>query len=287
MRSIPAPLCLRARVCQTSPMDPVLLTSLAAIVSYAFAAGLLLSRIGAGEGAYSRGRFLFLLVAGTLLHAWALGQTLPVANGLRLGFFQAASLVGWFTAVLLLLGMARRPVEALGLFILPLAIIALIANLVAGDNRVILTDAAPALKMHVLLSILAYSALTLATFQAVLMTAQERRLRRHHMGTMERFLPPMETMETLLFQIIVVGFLLLTVSLATGFLYLEDMFAQHLAHKTILAIVAWAVFGGLLFGRWRYGWRGRTALRWTLSGFVLLMLAYFGSKFVLELLLSP
>jgi ABC-type uncharacterized transport system permease subunit len=85
---------------------------------------------------------------------------------------------------------------------------------------------------------------------------------------------------------IALGFLLLSVALGTGFMFLEDMFAQHLAHKTILSVAAWTVFGILLWGRFRFGWRGRTALRWTLAGFVVLMIAYFGSKFVLELILQ-
>ena len=93
-------------------------------------------------------------------------------------------------------------------------------------------------------------------------------------------------MESLLFQMIATGFALLTLALVTGFLFLEDIFAQHLVHKTTLSIIAWFVFGILLWGRWRFGWRGQTALRWTIGGFIFLMLAYFGSKFVLELVLN-
>ena len=93
-------------------------------------------------------------------------------------------------------------------------------------------------------------------------------------------------METLLFEVILVGFIALTISLASGLIFLENMFAQQLAHKTILSIVAWLVFLTLLIGHWKLGWRGRTAIRWTLTGFASLMLAYFGSKFVLEVLLA-
>jgi ABC-type uncharacterized transport system permease subunit len=92
-------------------------------------------------------------------------------------------------------------------------------------------------------------------------------------------------METLLFQMITAGVLLLTVSLGTGFLFLHDLFAQHLVHKTVLSFLAWAIFCGILIGRQRYGWRGRVAVNWILAGFVLLLLGYFGSKFVLELIL--
>jgi ABC-type uncharacterized transport system permease subunit len=90
----------------------------------------------------------------------------------------------------------------------------------------------------------------------------------------------------LLFQMIAIGFVLLSLALLSGLLFLEDIFTQHLVHKTVLSSIAWAVFGILLWGRWRFGWRGRTAIRWTLSGFATLALAYFGSKLVLELLLK-
>jgi len=93
-------------------------------------------------------------------------------------------------------------------------------------------------------------------------------------------------MESLLFQMLGTGLFFLTISLVSGFIFIEDLFAQHLAHKTVLSIIAWIIFSSLLIGRLRYGWRGRTAVRWTLTGFILLLLAYFGSKLVLELILN-
>lgn len=93
-------------------------------------------------------------------------------------------------------------------------------------------------------------------------------------------------METLLFQMLGAGIIFLTISLISGFLFIEDLFAQHLVHKTVLSLLAWVIFSGLLIGRSRYGWRGQTAIQWTLIGFVLLLLAYFGSKLVLELILQ-
>ena len=92
-------------------------------------------------------------------------------------------------------------------------------------------------------------------------------------------------METLLFQFLGFGFVCLSASLLTGFVYLEDIFAQHLVHKTVLSIIGWFILGVLLFGRIRFGWRGKTAIRWTLSAFAFLMLAFFGSKLVLEFIL--
>ncbi len=142
------------------------------------------------------------------------------------------------------------------------------------------------LESHIVLSILAYSLLSIAAVQSILLFIQDARLRQHHPAGFIRSLPPLETMEGLLFKIIALGFLMLSLSLLSGLIYLEDMFAQHLVHKTILSIIAWGLFAILLFGRWRFGWRGQIAIRWTITAFVVLMLAYFGSKFVIELILQ-
>ena len=100
-----------------------------------------------------------------------------------------------------------------------------------------------------------------------------------------RALPPLDTTEELLFTLLAAGFCLLSLSLMSGFFFLENMFYQHLAHKTVLSCTAWAIFGIVLFGRWKFGWRGKKAVYLTLAGFAMLILAYFGSKLVLEVLL--
>jgi len=128
--------------------------------------------------------------------------------------------------------------------------------------------------------------LSIAAAHAIVLSIQDRHLRNRKPGGFIRALPPLETMENLLFQMIAIGFFLHSLSLITGMIYLDDMFAQHLAHKTILSIIAWFVFAILLWGRWRFGWRGRIAIRWTLTGFVFLLLAYMGSKWVLEIVLA-
>ncbi len=101
-------------------------------------------------------------------------------------------------------------------------------------------------------------------------------------------LPPLLAMETVLFRLIGAGFLLLTATLVSGIFFSEEVFGRALRfdHKTIFTFAAWFVFGALLVGRVVFGWRGRTALRWTLTGFAMLMLAYVGSRFVIEVLLQ-
>jgi ABC-type uncharacterized transport system permease subunit len=95
-----------------------------------------------------------------------------------------------------------------------------------------------------------------------------------------------EALESAAFQALASGFAVLTLALFSGFVFVDNLFAQHLVHKTVLSCLAWIVFAVLLFGRWRFGWRGRRAANWALSGFALLGLAYFGSKIVLESILG-
>jgi ABC-type uncharacterized transport system permease subunit len=222
---------------------------------------------------------------GALLHALLLYQGIATAGGLNLGFFHAFSLAAWTIVLILLISSLTKPVENLGIVLLPAAALTVLLALRYPAVRLFPADAAWALKIHVIVSLLAYSILAIASVQAILLAVQDHHLRRHHPGGFVRALPPLQTMESLLFEMISVGFVLLSAALVTGFLFLEDMFAQHLAHKTVLSILAWLAFGILLWGRFRFGWRGRPAIRWTLVGFAVLVLAYFGSKAVLELLL--
>ena len=176
--------------------------------------------------------------------------------------------------------------ENLAIVVFPMAAIVVLLDLRYPGQRLLGDEADWSLRLHVITSMLAYALLTLATIQALLLAVQDSHLRSHHPGGFVRALPPLQTMEALLFEMISLGFVLLSVGLATGFVYLEDMFAQHLVHKTVLSIVAWIAFAVLLWGRYRFGWRGRKAIRWTLIGFAVLMLAYFGSKAVIELILD-
>jgi ABC-type uncharacterized transport system permease subunit len=228
---------------------------------------------------------IWLGFAGLLLHGIFLYRELFSAGGINLGFFTAVSLAAWTVVGLLLVSSLSKPVENLAILALPLAALAVLLDLRFPAGQMLSESGGWALRVHVLTSILAYSLLTLASAQAILLAVQDTHLRRHHPGGFIRALPPLQTMESLLFEMISLGFVMLSVSLLTGFLYLEDMFAQHLVHKTVLSIVAWLTFATLLWGRYRFGWRGRKAIRWTLVGFVVLMLAYFGSKAVIELVL--
>ncbi|MDH5325184.1 MAG: cytochrome c biogenesis protein CcsA [Gammaproteobacteria bacterium] len=222
----------------------------------------------------------------TLLHGAILYDTMLTDQGLNIGIFYAASLITWLMALTILLASLTNPVENLGVFLLPAAALAILLNQLFPVDHVLVLNQARDLRLHIVLSVLAYSLISIAAVHAILLAIQERHLRNRHPGGFIRALPPLQTMETLLFQMIGLGFFLHSLSLITGIINLEDMFAQHVAHHTVLSIVAWFVFAILLWGRWRFGWRGMTAIRWTLGGFVTLGLAYIGSKWVLEVLLK-
>lgn len=207
-------------------------------------------------------------------------------GGVNLGFFNALSLFSWLIVLILVVTSLSKPVENLGVAIFPLAAITVVLELIFPSKDILNEAEAVKLEAHILISIFAYSILSLAAVQAILLAIQNKQLHDRRLLGFVKALPPLETMETLLFQMIGLGFFLQSLSLITGMLFLKNMFAQHLAHKTILSITAWLVFAILLWGRWRYGWRGKTAIRWTLSGFASLLLAYFGSKLVLELILG-
>ncbi|WP_295454930.1 cytochrome c biogenesis protein CcsA [uncultured Thiodictyon sp.] len=228
---------------------------------------------------------LSLGFAGLVLHTWLLWDSIFSHTGLNLLFFNALALTTWTVIALLMVSSLTKPVENLGLILLPLAALSIGLEARFGEVAFMSPAAGWDLKVHVLLSMLAYSLLTLGAVQAVLLAIQDHHLRSRQPGGFVRGLPPLQTMESLLFEMIAAGFVLLTFALLSGFAFLQNMFAQHLVHKTVLSTLAWLVFGGLLLGRFRYGWRGRTAIIWTLSGFVILILAYFGSKAVLELML--
>lgn len=223
--------------------------------------------------------------AATLLHLFSLYQQLLDVDGFQFGFFDAASSVALVITILILLISIKRHTEIFALLVLPIAALALMAQVTAPSSYMLPYDAPEGLKIHVLVSIIAYSLLGLAACLSVVLSLQNRMLHNHHPGGWLKRLPPLQVMEKLLFDSIVAGFIGLTLALISGFIFLENLFAQHLAHKTVLSMIAWLVFAILLGGRFTLGWRGRTAIRWTLSGFISLMLAYFGSKFVLEFIL--
>lgn len=273
-------------------MNYIATLSLLAALAYLWAAVLIwvqLVRAPSGIRAWWHGRPVlgFLVVTGLILHGAVLWKTTLLPVGLNLALTGVASLVAFVAVLMLTLASVTRPFENLGIAILPIAAILLQVAWVFPGQRVLLGPTRPAETAHIIVSLLAYSLLFLAALQSGLLLIQERHLRAHQPGGFIRSLPPMETMERLMFRMIEVGFLLLTLTLISGIFFSEALFGEPMrfTHHIVLSTAAWIVFGILLIGHWRLGWRGRIAVRWTLGGFILLVLAYFGSKFVLEFLL--
>ncbi|HDZ56042.1 MAG TPA: inner membrane protein YpjD [Pseudomonas xinjiangensis] len=219
------------------------------------------------------------------VHALSLYLQLSAGPGLSLGLFNAASLIAWLVIALALIASFRAPVASLLIGLFPLALVTCLLALLLPDHGTILIAGQPGLLVHILLSILAYGILTIAAFQATLLAVQDYQLKHKHPTRFIRTFPPLQTMESLLFQFLLCGEALLTLALVSGFVYLDNMFSQGVAHKTLLSCLAWVVFAILLWGRFFRGWRGSNAIRWTLAGFLLLVLAYFGSKLVREFVL--
>ncbi len=268
-------------------MSPLLGGGIASVL-YCVAAGRVawgLLQPGPSDPARKR-RYLMLGAAALILHGLVLYQFIHTTGGLNLGFFNALSLVAWMILLFVLVGAIRNPLENLTIVLYPVAAVSLLLQIFLPSELIVPTTTPAGLEAHILLSICAYSLLGVAALQALVLAVQERQLHHKHPGTIMRALPPLAVMESLLFQIITIGFFLLSLALATGFMFLHDPFAQHLVHKTVLSIVAWSTFAILLWGRWARGWRGAVAIRWTLAGFGFLMLAYFGSKLALELILN-
>ena len=235
-----------------------------------------------------------VLALALVLHGALLLHGMFESGDLRFGFAHALSATLWITALIVCVETMFSPSRGMFLLVLPLAAVATILPALFPGAIVGSSSGAPLFQVHLLLAILAYSLLTIAAIQALLMATMERRLHGEAAAGSGRLafvidrLPPLLAMEGVLFRLITVGFVLLTATLVSGIFFSEQLFGRPLPfdHKTVFAIAAWIVFGGLLLGRQVFGWRGRTALRWTITGFVMLVLAYVGSHFVLEVLLK-
>ncbi len=239
-----------------------------------------------GHRPSARAMVLILGLVAVLNHAFSVGALILVPDGLHLGFLRVASLVFLVVAALALFSSVYKPLENLFVLLFPVAALVELAALAFPSVASPRTDLGGGVLAHALLSIVAYSLLIIAVCQAVLLAFQDHALKSRNIGGIVRVLPPLETMEGLLFQMLWTGFLFLTLSIASGFVFLEDMLGQKVAHKTLFSLLSWIVFAVLLAGRHRLGWRGEKAIRWTVGGGILLLLGYFGSKVVLELVLQ-
>lgn len=234
------------------------------------------------------------ILAHGLALVWQLGQFDQSSeynlHQLGANYFQAVSLLGFGVALVVWLTSLARPAAILGVIIYPVAGFVAVAPLafVASNNDGIQASYPISNESlgHVLMGIVGFGFFTAAAVQALVLAWQNRRLRHPQPGRLTTALPPLETMESLLFGFVWAGFITLSGILLSGLILTDDLMAQHLLHKAVLSVIVWCLFAALLIGRIRFGWRGLTAVRYTLIGYAILLVAYFGSKLVLELILG-
>lgn len=264
----------------------MILNLLAAIAIFAYlsSAVMILKPLTLKNSNWGKSKRIALTCAwgASILHGLHIALITSQNTTFNFSFFSMASLVSLIVALILLLATLRKPVENLGIFLFPLTALMLTLDLCLPDKQHSLDTHNWQMNTHILSSIIAFSLLNIAAVQAILLAIQNQQLKSHPPKRYIRSLPPLQYMESLLFQMIGAGLFFLSISLASGFIFMEDIFAQHLAHKTFFSIAAWLIFSGLLFGRRCYGWRGRAAIVWTLVGFLFLLLAYFVTKLILE-----
>lgn len=227
----------------------------------------------------------FVGLSALLTHGLALYSHMGLPNELNLGFVEATSLANWLICAFILIASLRHPTLNLAALLFPLAAVTLLFSQFYASSSLPVTGH-NGLFFHIVASLSAYSLFALASVQALLLALQNHQLKHRQVSGLLSVLPPLQTMERLLFELLLAGQLLLSLGILSGFIFLDNMFVAGMLHKTLLSLAAWLTFGLLLLGRWRFGWRGLTAVRWTLGGSLLLLLAYFGSKFILQFILA-
>jgi ABC-type uncharacterized transport system permease subunit len=262
----------------------VTLISLIILLGFSTSAWLIFKNIGQIHS--SRLTQLTPALFAVLLETYLLKELIyPSAGIMNLSFFIAFALISWLVSIQIMISSLYRQLQTLGIVMFPVTGIASLLSVLMPTTNDMNIVGNHLIQGHIMISIIAYSLIMLSALQALALAYQEHAIRSHHPGGFIRFLPPLHDMETLLFQMLGFGFIFLTTALLSGFFFVEDLFAQHLVHKTVLSIIGWIILAVLLFGRYRFGWRGKVAIRWTITAFIFIMLAYFGSKMVLEFFL--
>jgi ABC-type uncharacterized transport system permease subunit len=248
-------------------------------------AALLLTRYFALDNITKRHRAVtnLLLLIACISHAYILKDYWQ-GDGIFFGLVTSTNFISWVVATLLFLTSLTKPVHVIGILVYPLTAVSVILLLLFPDTNSKLVSISIA--SHVFLSVGAYALLSIAVAQSILLKIQERLLHEHNINTFIDKLPPLQTMEDFFFQTLKMGCILLTFSLASGFIFVVEFFEQNLSYKTFLSVIAWIVFVGIAIGHKMFGWRGRNAILATQIAFSVLVLSYFGTKLVLERLIT-
>ncbi|MEO0442556.1 MAG: cytochrome c biogenesis protein CcsA [Pseudomonadota bacterium] len=258
--------------------------NISAIVIYLIASGFVLLLVYRQES-IAKPSVIIVAIAAIVLHGLGIWQLMGVNGRVDLSIDNMTSLIALLINVIVVISCLRKPLHNLWVFLFPISVLCIALSLSIKPEKYNFIDASLGVISHILLSIVAYCLITMTALQALLWSWQNHKIKTHQLSGPAKLLPPLQTMESLIYELLTAGVALLALGILTGLFYLDDIFAQHLVHKTVLSVFALVVFLTLLGGRYALGWRGNTAVKWILSGFCLLMLAYFGSKLVLEIIL--
>ncbi len=226
-------------------------------------------------------RIIKIVLIAVLLHAYALNNTIWAETYIHFNLGNGLSLVALLGSAILLFTHLNKPTETLGIFIYPLAGLSTLLPMIMDEPILLPLE----LGSHVLISTAAYSIMGIATAQAILYSIQEKNFKAKKLSKLMLALPPLQVMESTLIQLLRIGFIFLTFALISGVFFVENLFEQHLIHKTFFAILAWFVYGLFLFGHSKYGWRGQTAARYSIWAYFLLILSYIGTSIILQFII--
>ncbi|KXI29944.1 cytochrome C assembly family protein [Paraglaciecola hydrolytica] len=252
---------------------------------YALAAGIIVAGLFAHQGP-KKNQASLLASAALGLHAFILADGVLLVPGQNMSILNVASLVGWLISATMLLASFKLPNTILLPVVYGFTALVVLINPLMPNVHIMHYDIQPALLIHIGFALLAYACLSIAFLYALQLAYINLRLKEKKASLLHSSLPPLMAVETILFKLLLVGTVLLTLSLISGFIFLENMFAKEQAHKTVLSLLAWLIYSVILFGHAKFGWRGKPVITATIVGSIILTLAYFGSRFVREVLLG-
>lgn len=252
---------------------------------YALAAGIIVAGLFDHQGP-KKNIALALTFLALILHAVILADSMLIVPGQNMSILNVASLVGWLISATMLLASFKLPNTILLPVVYGFTALVVLLNTLVPDMHIMHYNIKPSLLIHIGFALLAYACLSIAFLYAVQLAYINLRLKEKKASLLHSSLPPLMAVESILFKLLLVGTVLLTLSLISGFMFLDNMFAKEQAHKTVLSIMAWLIYGVILFGHAKFGWRGKPVITATIVGSILLTLSYFGSRFVREVLLS-
>nr|WP_086940945.1 cytochrome c biogenesis protein CcsA [Thaumasiovibrio occultus] len=264
-------------------MDIVL--AVLASLCYALAIGHVLPGLTHSDGIKSKRVFGFAMIA-LLCHALLSAKLIFTASGQNLSMLNVASLISFIVSAASTVAGLRVRVWFLIPVVYSFAALNLLAATLLPGAFITHLEAHPHVLLHISLALFAYSTLMIACLYAIQLAYLDNKLRSKKQLAFNPNLPPLMVVEKQLFKIMLVGYALLTLTLATGLWFVGDMFAAGKAHKAILSAVAWVVYSVLLWGHFQQGWRGRRVIWFSIVGAFLLTLAYFGSRFVKEVIIG-